>query len=141
MIFAPTRTTHLLLSVGADVENAPHPLDVIVLEPGEMNSLFFRVDDVVGRELVVTDTLKTSEWDGSARITWVFNRESRPIRAGHSGKEALIAAGDSTGAFRGLPITGIWSLRAPLDPAEEPGDPEHSPASFLKVPFKFTCES
>ncbi len=139
--FTPNQTTHFQISVGPDVENAPHPLLVEVLRPGALDSLYFRVGDIVDQGLVATDTLAVSEWDQSARITWIFNDQNRTIRAEHGGRSLSMAAGDSTDAFRGLPITGTWNLRSPLEPGEEPGDPQHSPPSFLKVLFKFTCES
>jgi hypothetical protein len=86
--------------------------------------------------LWVTARVAPDAWDAHLRVLEVRAGGGRAYRVDHAAQRAEIAAGESSDAFRDLPIAGAWRLETPLAPGEGCGG---ALPDALSVDVTFVC--
>ena len=93
-----------------------------------------------GEIIVASATLPPGEWDDLARVDTVRVRSRKIVTVKHGDREATLRPGSrETPAFRGIRVSGEWSLSSPLLPDEVCGDPAHHPPATLGLKVVVTC--
>jgi hypothetical protein len=84
-----------------------------------------------GSEVVAVATLPPQAWDATVRVDRVVADTDRRLTIVHDDRSAVLQPNaDTTEVFRGTPVGGAWTLRAPI----APGETCDSPAGGARAP-------
>jgi len=139
--FSPTQNTRFSLKVPALLKSDQREWDVTVI-PAQSSRLLGGIAQCEGYPASVAASFLIEQKDTSSRVraVSVANNYHRPLQVRKDNVEAEIATGSATDQFKNVPVSGTWTIRAPVSPDETCDAVLESVRGRLTINTKMSCE-
>ncbi|HET7060879.1 MAG TPA: hypothetical protein VFI43_01730 [Nitrosospira sp.] len=139
--FTPVQDTRFTLKVPALLKSAQREWDVSVI-PAQSSRLMGGVAQCSGNPASVSATFSVQQKDTSSRVrvTSIQNNYQRTLKVGKDNVEAEIAPGTATDQFKNVPVSGTWTIRAPVAGGETCDSVLDSVRSRLTINVQMSCK-
>jgi hypothetical protein len=114
----PEKYLELTLVAQKNGKEARQFIQVIVLPPISVDTIFLTVKALHGDTLIAMGEKNVSRWGDHFQLGAVASASGRPMWVTHAGKMVLVNGSDSL-SFRGVSNSGPWEFRSLLTDAEK----------------------
>ena len=138
--FSPTQNTRFTLKVPALLKSAQREWDITVI-PTQSSRLLGGVAQCEGHPASATASFLIEQKDTSSRVRAisVANNYHRPLKVSKDNVEAEIAPGSTTDQFKNVPVSGAWTIRAPVSLEETCDAVLESVRNRLTINTQMSC--
>jgi len=138
--FTPVQNTRFTLKVPALLKSAQREWDITVI-PNQSSRLLGGVAQCEGNPPSVSTSFSIEQKDTSSRVRTVSieNNYHRTLRVSKDGIEAEIGPDGATEQFKNIPVSGTWTIRAPIAPDETCDSVLESVRSRLTIKTQMSC--
>jgi hypothetical protein len=139
--FTPAQDTRFTLKVPALLKSAQREWDVTVI-PTQSSRLMGGVAQCGGNPASISATFSVQEKDTSSRVqvTSIRNNYQRRLKVGKDNVEVEIGPGTETDQFKNVPVSGTWTIRAPIADGETCDAVLDSVRSRLTINMQMSCK-
>jgi hypothetical protein len=117
-VLSPTANTRITLKANALFTSDQREWDVVVV-PASLATSFGENARCENDEPTVSFSLSEAQVSRQSRAIVVKNPYARPITIAKDGIAMTLAPKTETDRFKGMPLIGDWTVRAPVGPGEK----------------------